>query len=320
MATSKSLKQMVIEILQTKQGEPLKPSEIAALIAIGYPAYCAQKFQTSTQSDLNLVKQIANQISAGGKQWMLQHPQLKCSEETPRTYWWESTDAPEVEEAAATSLLVVSATDPTKAEKALYGKLAVYLAGMRPRKLYPKRINEGTSSNTNGKKGNKYLHPDLVAMEDLMPKPAWSDEMKTWAAEAGATRAKLWSFEVKVDLLSISDAREGYLQALANSAWANYGYLVARQISDKAFNELKMLHDVHGLGVLVLDVDNPADDSVVKLSAREHAQFDWGTCNRIASQNTDFRKFIQLVAEFHKLGKTRADDWDIPKQQSQDEI
>ena len=319
MATTKSLKQMVIEILQEKQGEPLKPSEIAAQISQKFPAYCEQKAKSSTQDDLNLAKQIANQISAGGKQWMTHYPQLKCSDETPRTYWWESIESTEADEPVSAPVSSTTNIQSTTAEKDLYGKLAIYLAGMRPRKLYPKRINEGTSSNSNGKKGNKYLHPDMVAMEDLMPKPTWSDEMKSWASKVGATRAKLWSFEVKVDLQSISDAREGYLQALANSAWANYGYLVAKQISDKALNELKMLHDVHGLGVILLDIDNPADDSIVKLPAREHAQFDWGTCNRIADQNPDFRRFIQLVADFHTLGKTRDSDWDLPKPTSLDE-
>ena len=313
MATLKSLKLMVIEILQSKQGEQLKPSEIAAQIAQEFPAYCEKKIKSTTQNDLNLVKQIANQISASAKQWMLHLPQLKCSEETPRTYWWEPLELVDVDSFDAPQASVKSSGDLKTAEKALYGKLATYLAGMRPRKLYPKRINEGTSSNTNGKNGNKHLHPDMVAMEDLMPKPVWSDEVRKWAAATGATQAKLWSFEVKVDLQSISEAREGYLQALANSAWANFGYLVAKQISDKAFNELKMLHDVHGLGVILLDVDNPADDSIIKLAAREKSQFDWGTCNRIADQNLDFRKFIELVAEFHALGKTREVDWDFSK-------
>lgn len=319
LAPSKTLKQMVIEILQEKPGEQLKPSEISALIAQKFPEYCEQKALASTQSDLNLAKQIANQISAGGKQWMVHHPQLKCSEETPRTYWWEPTDPPETIESVPASNGTPPLTDGLIAEKELYGKLAIYLVGMRPRKLYPKRINESKSSNTNGKKGNKYLHPDMVAMEDLMPKPVWSNEMRSWAATSGATRAKLWSFEVKIDLQSISDAREGYLQALANSAWANYGYLVAAKISDKAFHELKMLHDVHGLGVILLDVDNPADETIVKLPAREHSQFDWGTCNRIADQNTDFRKFIHLVADFHTLGRTRDEDWDIPALQAAEE-
>jgi hypothetical protein len=311
-ATNATLKEMVLSILQENK-QPLKPSEIAAIIINKYPAYCNQKVQKTKQSDFNLPKQIANQISAGSKKWMAQQPELKSSDETPRTYWREGiNDTPQPSQAIG-KLAQQPPKKNAQAEKALYIKLAAYLAGMHSRKLYPKRINEGKSSNTNGKYGNKHLHPDLVAMEDLMPTDLWSEKLKHWAAVAGAPQSKLWSFEVKVKLNSLSEAREAYLQALANSAWANYGYLVAVQISKNAFNELKVLHDLHGVGVILLNADNPVDDTIIKLSARERSQLDWGTCNRIASQNSDFNKFIEQVADFHFTQKTRDSDWLIPK-------
>lgn len=198
-------------------------------------------------------------------------------------------------------------------EQNLYPKLANYLWSMKSRKVYPKRIDEKRSSNTNGKNGNKSLHPDMVAMEDLMPQPQWSKEIKGWAANAGAPISKLWSFEVKIKINSVSDARESYLQALANSAWANFGYLVVTQVSDKAYHELKMLHDLHGIGLILLDVENPADDTIIKLPARERDHVDWGSCNRIASQNTDFKRFIELTSYFHLTKNTGDSDWDIPK-------
>ena len=310
-ATNTTLKEMVLSILQESK-QPLKPSEIATIIIEKYPVYCIKKKKKTTQSDFNLPKQIANQISAGSKNWMAQQLELKSSDETPRTYWWEGkNDALQASQAAGE--LTQQPKKNAQAEKAKYNKLAIYLAGMHSRKLYPKRINEGKSSNTNGKHGNKHLHPDLVAMEDLMPTDLWSEKVKRWAAVAGAPQSKLWSFEVKVELNSLSEAREAYLQALANSAWANYGYLVAVLISKNAFNELKVLHDLHGVGVILLTADNPVDDTIIKLSARERSQLDWGTCNRIASQNSDFNKFIEQVADFHFTQKTRDSDWLIPK-------
>ncbi len=128
MATSKSLKLMVIEILQDKQGKQLKPSEIAAQIADKFPDYCAKKIKSTTQSGLNLAKQIANQISAAAKTWMLHHPELKCSEETPRTYWWEPIELIETAPVEAPQTSLAPYGDSKTAEKALYGKLATYLA------------------------------------------------------------------------------------------------------------------------------------------------------------------------------------------------
>ncbi len=71
--------------------------------------------------------------------------------------------------------------------------------------IYPKRIDEEASSNKHGKEGNKWLHPDIVGMEDLTA--GWKYEMKNLSANAGARQAKLWSFEVKVDVPR-SKARE----------------------------------------------------------------------------------------------------------------
>jgi hypothetical protein len=308
-----TLKQMVLHILQGKQNEALKPSEIATIITQQFPDYCAEKTQNTTQVDLNLPKQIANQISGQIKQWSLHHPELKCSDETPRTYWWEKPETEEVD-VPPNDLVVTAAIEAEAlAEQDLYPKLAAYLLGMTSRTVYPKRIDEKTASNTNGKNGNKSLHPDLVALEDLMPQPLWSNEVKEWATLAGAPQAKLWSFEVKIKLQSTSDARESYLQALANSSWANYGYLVAVTIKEKAFSEIKVLHDLHGVGLIQLDIDNPVDDTIVKLPARERGQVDWGTCNRIASQNTDFKQFLEAVKDFYVTRKTDKKNWDIPK-------
>lgn len=320
-----TLREMVLSILQGNNEQPLKPFEIAAVINERYPDYCAQKAETTTQANFNVVAQVGREISANSKPWMQKHPQLKSSDETPRTYWWEGQEAEGAEAAQAASLAAPTSAIPAPGavvapidELSLYPKLAAYLWGMKAGKLYPKRINEKTSSNTNGANGNKALHPDLVAMEDMMPQPLWSQEMKEWATRCGAPQAKLWSFEVKVKISSISEARECYLQALANSAWANYGYLVAVHISDKALGELKMLADLHGIGVLLLDVDNPVDESTVKFPARERPALDWGSCNRIAGQNADFKKFIELVADFHLTRKTDARNWHIPPPASAD--
>lgn len=308
-SSSLTLCEMVITVLKANAQKAMKPAEIASTIQEKYPAYCTQKIQETTQTNFNVVQQIAAQVSAGSKSWMLKVPQLKSSEETPRTYWWEQTDASEVAQAPCTIQVPAASNPDVLVEKSLYPKLAAYLIGMKSRAVYPKRIEEGTSSNTNGKNGNSLLHPDLVALEDLMPQPEWSSDMKEWATNSGARQSKLWSFEVKINVTSISDARESYFQALANSAWANFGYLVATKFSDKAFHELKILHDLHGIGVIQLDVANPDDDTIVKLPARERENVDWGTCNRIASQNGDFRKFIEQVSHFHLTRKIRQTDW-----------
>lgn len=295
MATSKplSLRDAVLQLLKSQAGQEFKSRELAEAVKAAFPARFAGKE----------VAQIAAEIGAGGPTWLTKCPQLHRSEETPRRYWWagdSSVDAfpapsPETEAAAQN-------------EHALYPLLATFLIA-RHRKIFPKRIDEKKSSNTHGKEGNKWLHPDMVGLEALAG--GWSYEMKNLSAKAGARQAKLWSFEVKVDIPR-SKVREYYFQAVSNSSWANYGYLVAVNIKDDAMSELRLLNELHGIGVIRLNPENPADDSAIEIPARERQEVDWGTCNRIASENKDFLKFIQLTAHFYDTKTTSAKEWDIP--------
>lgn len=295
MATSKplSLRDAVLQLLKSQAGQEFKSRELAEAVKAAFPARFAGKE----------VAQIAAEIGAGGPTWLTKCPQLHRSEETPRRYWWagesnvDTSPAPSPETEAA-----------AQNEHALYPLLAAFLIA-RHRKIFPKRIDEKKSSNTHGKEGNKWLHPDMVGLEALAG--GWSYEMKNLSAKAGARQAKLWSFEVKVDIPR-SKVREYYFQAVSNSSWANYGYLVAVNIKDDAMSELRLLNELHGIGVIRLNTENPADDSAIEIPARERQEVDWGTCNRIASENKDFLKFIQLTAHFYDTKTTSAKEWDIP--------
>ena len=228
---SQHFPKMVFSVLQENEGQQLSPTEIAQLFIQTYPEYAEEKKQSTIQENFNPVNQFRKQFHAGIKKWMKDNPQLKSSEETPRTYWWENDASP--------SLQIVDEFDKVESqyEKDLYPKPAKYLWEMKSRKLYPLRIDEKKAANTNGKEGNKYLYPDLVALEDLMPTNIWKENVRLGAIASGAPQSKIWSFEVKDEIKSISDARKSYLQAITNSAWANYSYLVATKISTTAFDE-----------------------------------------------------------------------------------
>jgi uncharacterized protein len=289
-----TVRDSVMEFLGASAGDEFKPRELADALKATYP----DRFEKKE------AKQLANEIYRDAPSWVKQHPQFRRSEETPRTYWWEDK---------TTSTQAVSATPAITAKAAhseheLYPMLAAYLISKSARPVYPKRIDEKTSSNTQGKDGNKWLHPDVVGLEDLTA--GWTYEVKNLTANAGARLAKLWSFEVKVEV-SRSKAREYYFQAVSNSTWANYGYLVALSIKDEALAELRVLHELHGIGLIKLDASNPADDTEILLPARERLEVDWGTCNRIASENGDFLEYLKLVSNFNSTKSTSKKEWDI---------
>jgi len=174
-------------------------------------------------------------------------------------------------------------------EESLYPKLEEYL---KSEGLGPKRIDEKSASNTKGPKGNRWLFPDMVAMQDL--RADYDHHVVTLAKKMAEPKFLIWSFEVKISL-SMSNVRESFFQAVSNSSWANYGYLVASEIYDDAMKELRILSNSHGIGVIILDKENPTESDIV--IPAEINELDFDVLNRIAKQGGDFKEFIRDVAQ-----------------------
>jgi hypothetical protein len=116
-------------------------------------------------------------------------------------------------------------------------------------------------------------------------------------------------------LINRSNVRECFFQAVSNSSWANFGYLVAAEIEGQdTLQELRMLFAAHGIGLVKLDVDNPSESQVL-IPARERAEIDWDTVNRLATENRDFLDYVKLVKQFYQTGEARMADWDVPKEE-----
>ncbi len=178
--------------------------------------------------------------------------------------------------------------------------------------IYSKRIEDRRSSNRQGPKGNRWLFPDLVGMEDLTAD--WHTEIKGAVKEYADKKTKLWSFEIKL-LLNRSNLRESFFQAVSNSSWANYGYLVAAEVEGAdTMKEMRMLFSLHGIGLIQIDPENPTESQIL-IPAKEKPEIDWATCDRLARENRDFLQFIKLIRQFHQTGDPRPRDWDIPKEE-----
>ena len=74
--------------------------------------------------------------------------------------------------------------------------------------------------------------------------------------------------------------------------------------------ELRMLSSLHGIGLIQIDPDNTAD-STITIPARERAEVDWATCNRLTNANRDFLQYMKLVRDFYLTGNPRPQDWDF---------
>ena len=98
-----------------------------------------------------------------------------------------------------------------------------------------------------------------------------------------------------------------FFQAVSNSSWANEGYLVANIINENVMEELRILSDLHGIGVILLD-DVPTNSTIV-LPAKRKTDIDWQSVNRIVSENKDFERYIQYVSVYYQTRVIIKENW-----------
>lgn len=322
------LREKVTRFLKEHPEEKFTAREIAAWVFETYPEACRAKLKRSDSlaSEDDLLQQLVAEIGSVRPSMQKMQPQIKTTEERPRKYYFTSkTDIQEVEDVEQQGMPGTAvqgdeappagdtppahpSTKKKVSEHDLYPMLSQYL--WVEFGIYSRRIDEKRSANRRGPNGNKWLYPDLVGMEDLSAE--WHREVKDCVNQYADKQTKLWSFEVKL-LLNRSNVRECFFQAVSNSSWGNYGYLVAAEVEGgETLKELRMLSAAHGIGLIRLDAENPAESQIL-VPARERIEIDWDTANRLATENTDFLDYLKLVRQFYQTGDPRPSDWDLPK-------
>ncbi|MGA7722440.1 MAG: HTH domain-containing protein [Ignavibacteriaceae bacterium] len=160
------------------------------------------------------------------------------------------------------------------------------------------------------KKGyNEWLHPDMVGF--YIPLDDWNPNLIEFNRLSDNNVLKLFSFEIK-KIISRSNYRESYFQAVSNSSWANEGYLVSAEViqDDDLLAELERLNASFGIGIIQLDL-NDIDSSSVLFPAKIKTNLGWETMNKLCEQNSDFDKFIQDVKidfESKRIHKSEYDE------------
>ena len=151
-----------------------------------------------------------------------------------------------------------------------------------------------------------WLYPDLVGLQDLSV--GWNSKVRDCVKLYSDKMSKLWSFELK-KAITPSNVREYFFQAVSNSSWANFGYLVACEIDDQSLEELRILSNLHGIGFIKLIVKNYQDSQII-IPSQEKKEIDWSIVNRL-SKNTDYKEYITLITGIYKSDKyERSAKWD----------
>lgn len=313
--------QMIIETLRDNPDRKFTVREMASYFIESYPSEIAEKLKNPRyKSNEDLITQLAAEI--GGER--TQAAKNKCANVStqdkprPRLYYWSETpitqnefiDFDEIEDQESQlqhSQAAEKIFENNLSEHDLYPLLIKYLA--EDMGLYCRRIDERKSRNTQGAGGNHWLHPDIVALETLDKN--WSSVVRDCVRHSNDAFVRLWSFEVKKDL-NRSNVRKSFFQAVSNSSWSNYAYLVATGLDSAVESELQMLAGLHGIGVLILNTQSLFDSQIL-IPARERTNIDWLSVNRITEENKDFDSFIDQVGIYIQTGRITKSLWNDGK-------
>jgi hypothetical protein len=187
--------------------------------------------------------------------------------------------------ATETVITTPAKIDRTKTydERDLHKLLSSYLKNTG---IYSKTIFHEQS---NGKDNNQiWTHPDMVGIRFLNLQTKTSQNFLK-AINRGDT-FKLNSYEIKKEINNDSELKKAFFQAVSNSTWANYGYLVAFEFSDSLAEEMERLNQSFGIGIIELNA-NPYQSKI--LFPAKFRDLDFKTIDKLCKINKEFEKFIE---------------------------
>lgn len=174
----------------------------------------------------------------------------------------------------------------TYSERDLHKLLSSYLKNTA---VYSKTIFH-EQSKWSKDKNQIWIHPDMVGIKFLNLQTKVSQNFLKSINRIESF--KLSSYELKREINSDSDLKKAYFQAVSNSSWANYGYLVAFEFGDSLNDEMERLNQSFGIGIIELNV-NPYQSKV--LFPAKYRDIDFKTLDKLCKLNDDFSRFIEQV-------------------------
>ena len=169
-------------------------------------------------------------------------------------------------------------------ERDLHKLLSSYL---NSKNTYSKTIFHEKSANSKDNH-QKWIHPDMIGIKFLNLKNKKSNALLKVVNKSDAF--ELISYEIKREINSDYDLKKCYFQAVSNSSWANYGYLVAFEIGSNLKEEMERLNQSFGIGVIELKA-NPYESEI--LFPSKYKELDFKTIDKLCVINKDFERFIE---------------------------
>ncbi len=171
-------------------------------------------------------------------------------------------------------------------ERDLHKLLSSYL---KNKNIYAKTILHEESKNSKDNH-QKWIHPDMIGVEFLTLTSKVNKAFMKILNKADTF--KLTSYEIKKEINTDYELKKCYFQAVSNSSWANYGYLVALEIDDRLKDEMERLNQSFGIGIIELK-SNPYESKILFQS--KFKELDFKTIDKLCKVNKKYESFIEII-------------------------
>lgn len=136
----------------------------------------------------------------------------------------------------------------------------------------------------------KWIHPDIVGVKFSKRHNKACDAL--FKAVSRKENMCLYSYELKKAIHSDYELKKCFFQAVSNSSWANYGYLVSYHINENLKDELERLNHSFGIGFILL---RPLPSQSKVWYQAKYRQIDFSTVDKLCDTNPDFEQFISAT-------------------------
>ena len=171
-------------------------------------------------------------------------------------------------------------------ERDLHKLLSSYL---KNKNIYAKTILHEESKNSKDDH-QKWIHPDMIGIEFLNLTSKINKAFMKILNKSDTF--KLTSYEIKKEINTDYELKKYYFQAVSNSSWSNYGYLVALEINDNLKDEMQRLNESFGIGIIELK-SNPYESKTLFQS--KFKELDFKTIDKLCKVNKKYEDFIELI-------------------------
>lgn len=171
-------------------------------------------------------------------------------------------------------------------ERDLHKLLSSYL---KNKNIYAKTILHEESKNSKDDH-QKWIHPDMIGIEFLNLTSKINKAFMKILNKSDTF--KLTSYEIKKEINTDYELKKYYFQAVSNSSWSNYGYLVALEINDNLKDEMQRLNESFGIGIIELK-SNPYESKILFQS--KFKELDFKTIDKLCKVNKKYEDFIELI-------------------------